>query len=134
MSLLETSSFHLLCAIYFWGSPLWFSAPSNSQLRTLKAPTVVLYLGGPLTEVVGQSGRLGVAGVRDDSGDGLRASLELVLHLAALVAHRQGTSPWFHIQLHEEERVKSDISGSAKVCAHVHEGAYRTSLRVHVGN
>ena len=131
MSLLDTSSFYLLCAIYFWGSPLWLSAPSNSQLRTLKAPTVMLYmyLGGSLAEVVGQCGRLGVAGVRDDSRDGLRASLELVLHLAALVAHHQGTLPWFHIQLHVEERVKSDISGSAK-CVHTCMKGLVTSLRV----
>ena len=88
------------------------------QLRTLKAPTVMLYLGGPLAEVVGQCGRLGVAGVRDDSGDGLRASLELVFHLAALVAHRQGTSPWFHIQLrrrgYQSESGKLIIFSSTK--------------------
>ena len=54
--------------------------------------------------VVSQSGWARVWGVGEEVGDALRLSAVASLHLAALVGHGEGSSPWLRVQLDGEGR------------------------------
>ncbi len=60
----------------------------------------VLHLSRPFTEMVCQHGRLWVARMAYDAGNGLRFCLIGSPHLTALVPHYQWPSPWLHAELH----------------------------------